>query len=102
MAANEDVGPMGIYKLHGFIIISARIASNMHHKNLHTLYLKPLYGRLAQPYLLVITIAVHSGKWFEIGYSINCCDIAEITGMPNLVNRFKKFFEAIIKDAMGI
>lgn len=103
MTTYENIRAIFIDQFPGFRIITSRIAADMCHEYLHALTLEESVERMDKTQFMIVTIARHSKQRFE------CSDLfsqlhssAEISGMPDLVDRGKKLLETGVKDAMGI
>ena len=102
MSTNENIGEVGVYKLECFVIISARIASDMHHQDFFSFTFKYLCVRDMASDFLVVTVSVDTDKGFEFFYFQKCLFIAEISCMPDLVYRGKELLYSFVKVAMCV
>ena len=103
MSADEEIRTIFVYKPAGARIITAGIASDMGHEHFHSLTFKEPVKRMNEPEVMVVTIAGNTLQWLEGGnLSRQIHPPAEITGMPDLIDRLQKFTEWSIKNAVGI
>ena len=103
MTAHKDVRPVFVYQRFGTGVIPPGVPADMGHQDLHALAFEEAVERVFETQVMVVAVARDSHKRFEP------CDLgghfhaaAEVSGMPDLVDRFEKFPYAGIKDAMGV
>ena len=103
MTAHEDVRPVFVYQRFGTDVIPSRISPHMGHQDLHALAFEEAVERVFETQVMVIAVACDSHKRFEprdLGGHFHAA--AEVSGMPDLVDRFEKFLYAGIENAVGV
>ena len=94
---------MEVNELPGAHIISSGIASDMCHQHLESLTLEHPVERMDEPEIVVVAIAGNAFEGLEGGNLFRQFkSSAEISCMPYLVDRFQKFAEWSVEDAVGI
>lgn len=103
MTAYEYVRSVFFYELERAEIISARIASDMGHKNLHSLAFKETVHRMNEAQAVIIAVAGHPYERLEGGYFLGKIHpTAEIPGVPDLIDRLKEFPELPVKYTVSV
>lgn len=94
MTTYENLWPEAVYQGSGSEVIMAGIASDVHHQHGHPSAFEELVVREIHPYILTVTVSINAHKRFERSYLLSSLEAsAEISGMPYLVHRLKKFLE---------
>lgn len=103
MTTYEYIRSVFVYQLSRPRIISAGIASDMGHEYLHALALEEAMERMDETQIVVVTIAGDADQRLESGYL--CSQVhapAEISRMPDLIDRRKKLLELLVEHTMSI
>ena len=102
MSAHEDVGTVLVDESPCTRVISPRISADMGHEHLCSGTLKQLVLRIFKPYVISVAIPVNGFQRLECGNGFCRGKIAEIAGMPYLVNGSKKIPEWSVEDAVCV
>jgi hypothetical protein len=103
MSAHEYIRMISVYQFTGTHIITPGIATHMGHEHFYSLTLEESVQRVDESQLVVVAIAGYSYEWLEGGNLF--CQVhaaAEISCVPDLVDRLKKIPELLAKHAMRI
>ena len=101
--AYEYVRMITVYQLARPDIVSSRISAHMGHEDLHALALEEAVEGIFEAKGVVVTVARHSDQRLELrDFYSRFHAAAEITGMPDLVDRFKEGLDAIVEYTMCI
>lgn len=103
MPAHEYIRLITVYEFTGSWIISARIASDVGHQDLHAFAFEEAVKRMDETKFMVITVSGNACKRLE------SCNLlrqlhspAEVTGMPDPVHRFEELTELRVENPMRI
>ena len=103
MATYEYIRLITVYKFTGSRIISARIASDMGHQDLHAFTFKEAMKRMNESKVMIVTVSGNACKRFEGSYLFSQFHPpTEVTGMPYPVHRFEELAELLVKNPMRI
>lgn len=82
--------------------IAALTKAYVCHDYPHPLTIKVLERRIFLSNVKSIAVAVHSDKGFEGSDALGAFKSAEVTGVPDLVNRFQELPHIVGEDTMGV
>ena len=103
MAAYEDVRTIRFDEPVCLEVISAGISADVGHEYLHAFALPTLVERMVEAERMVVAVSCHSDQRLERGYLLGKVHAsAEITGVPDLVDRRKELLDALVEYSMCI
>ena len=102
VAADEDVGQMGVDKLEGLVVVPAGIASDVHHQHPLSPALEKLCVRDSAADLRAVAVAVDSFERLEIRNLQQSLLVAEVPRVPYLVHRLEELFQRVVEPAVGV
>ena len=103
MSAHEYIRTIAVYQFTGTHTIASRIATHMGHEHLYSLTFEESVQRMDESQLMVVAIASHTNKRLELGNLFSQVHTAaEISCVPDLVDRLKKILELLAEHAMRI
>ena len=85
VAADEDVGQMGVDELEGFVVVPAGIASDVHHQHPLPPALEKLCVRDSAADLRTVTVAVYSFERLEVRNLQQGLLVAEVPRVSEMI-----------------
>ena len=103
VAANEDVRPIPLDQLTCLGVISSWISAYMGHQDLHPFTFEETMKRMSEAQIIIVTVSGNTQKRLIRCYLLSKLKSSpEISGMPDLIHRFKEFTKPVIEYAMCI
>jgi GGDEF domain-containing protein len=103
MTADEDIRMITVYQFAGTGIITAWVAPDVSHQDLHAFTFKETVKRMDKPQVVVVTVARDTIQRLELSDLLRKIETTtEVSGMPDLVNRLKKSPELIAEHPMSV
>ncbi len=103
MSAYEDVRTVIVYKFPGTDVITAWISADMRNEYPLALAHEKSVQRLGVAQVIIVTVSRNAHQRFELpDFFSQLKAPAEVSGMPDLINRLQKLLHAFIKNAVCI
>ena len=103
MTAYEYIWMISVKQLASLYVISSRIASDMSHKDMHTLTFEESVERMDESKFMVVAISRNSSQRLESSDFLGQLHASsEISGMPDFIHGLKELADPGVKDSMGI
>ena len=103
MTAHEYIRVIAVYQFTGTHIITSGIAAHMSHEHLYSFTFEESVKRMVIAERLVVTVAGYAYKRLEGGHAGRQIHAsAEVSGVPDLVNRPEELLELRVEDSMRI
>ena len=94
MSADKYLWSDAVYQGSGAKVIMTRISPYMHHEDGHSATFEGLMMWIIHTDVLAITVPIDADQRLERGDFLCCLkSSSEISGMPDLIHRFKEFLE---------
>ena len=102
MPTDEQIRPVRLNQFTGVLIVPSGISGNVGHHHLYAFNVEDLiHGKLG-PVLLTVYVSPHCTQWFPFPKMVRQFDIADISGMPDLIALLQVLDQAFIKVTVGI
>ena len=102
VAADEDVGTVGFDKAESVEVVSAGIATDVHHQDFFPFDIHQLDVRMHLADILSVAVAVNPLEGLECRYRVRGFDVAEIAGVPDLVHGLEEPPERLVEEAVSV
>ena len=103
MTADENIRPIFLDQFQGTCIVPSGITADMGHQYLHTLALEETVEGVNEAKVVIVAITGNTYQRLETSNHFSeIHSTAEVPGVPDLVDRCKKFLETVVKDAVSI
>jgi len=102
VTADEDPGPVRFNQAQGPVVVVAGIAADMGHQHAHPVLLEVAHHLGKVAHVVAVAVAEHTDQWLEGGDLRVSGLIAEITRMPDHVDRRQKVFQLLVEVSVGV
>ena len=103
MTAYEYVRPVFVDEFSCPGVIASRVAADMGHQYLHALTFEEAVHGVCEAQVVVVAVAGDTDQGLELRYLFRQIHTsAEISGMPDLIDRRQKFLELRVEDPVCI
>ena len=103
MTAYKYIRMISVKQLASLYVISSRIASNMSHKDMHTLTFEESVERMDESKFMVVAISRNSSQRLESSDFLGQLHASsEISGMPDFIHGLKELADPGVKDSMSV
>ena len=103
MTADEDIRMITVYQFAGTGIITAWVAPDVSHQDLHVFTFEETVKRMDISKRVIVAVAGHTHKWLELS---NLCGQfhapAEVPRMPDFIHRGEEFAKWGVKNPVSI
>lgn len=102
MTTHKNLRTLGLQHLSGFGFVSARIAADVRHHNLHLFDSKYLKLRYHHPHKSVVDVAENRRQWPKLSQIVEQLRAANVACVPNLVDWLKEFAHIAVEIRVSV